>query len=65
MTAPTQPGIEGLDVPVETLLAAMAATHSESDRLAYSLDLELLAHPECCATDADYPGWTPSGTVTR
>jgi hypothetical protein len=56
-------GIEALDVSVETLLAAMARSNSPSDKLAWSLDVELLAHPERCATDADYPGWTPGGAA--
>jgi hypothetical protein len=58
--------IERLDVPAavveqqvaaDVLRRARAATHSPSDALAYSLDLFLLAHPEACSTDADYPEW--------
>lgn len=71
MTAPVAPrGIEALDVPLATvqaqalspvLRAELAATNSPSDRIAYAWDLELLAHPEWCSTDADYPNWTPGG----
>lgn len=44
------------------LLEAASHTHSESDRLAYGMDLLLLAHPEWCSTEADYPGWVPPHT---
>lgn len=37
---------------------AAARTHSESDRIAYALDVRLLTHPNApVATDADYPAW--------
>lgn len=45
--------------PAEVLVRAMEATYSPSDRIAYALDARLLAHPGCCSTDADYPGWVP------
>lgn len=55
-----------LDVPAEqlaaeaTLLAALAATHSPSDQLAYRLDLWLVSHPDApVSRDTDYPNWTP------
>jgi hypothetical protein len=32
---------------------------SDDDRSVYALDLYLVAHPECCHTAADYPGWFP------
>ncbi|MFJ5785397.1 hypothetical protein [Streptomyces hydrogenans] len=58
--------IERLDMPATqvaaeaTLLAALAATHSPSDQLAYRLDLWLISHPEApVSCDADYPGWAP------
>lgn len=38
---------------------ARGMTHSESDQIAYSFGLYLLAHPEACSTEKDYPGWTP------
>jgi hypothetical protein len=43
-------------------LLAKAARKSESpsDQLAYRMDMLLVAHPEWCSTDADYPGWTPA-----
>ncbi|MFH9765105.1 hypothetical protein ACH4N4_30770 [Streptomyces microflavus] len=59
-------GIDRLDVPLaavelqvvcETTRKALAKTNSPSDRIAYANDLFLLAHPETCATDADYPDW--------
>lgn len=65
MTAPTPRPGAALDVSVDVLVAAMAVTHSESDLMAYSLDRELLAHPERCSTAADYPGWVPGQAVTR
>ncbi|WP_199546656.1 hypothetical protein [Streptomyces sp. N35] len=56
--------IADLDVPREqlereltVLRAAREQTHSESDRIAYANDEELLKHPKSCATVADYPGW--------
>lgn len=54
------------DVPAEQITAraacdvlrkAMAATHSPSDRIAYSQDLFLVAHPKACSTNDDYPGF--------
>jgi hypothetical protein len=64
--------IAALDVPLADveqqlacapLLAALAATHSPSDALAYRLDLFLVTHPNApVSTDADYPNWTPGGT---
>ena len=42
-----------------TLTTAQARTDSPSDAAAYALDLALVAHPEACATDADYGWWTP------
>lgn len=71
MTAPFPRTIADLVVPVAALVAqdragvlvaAAAVTRSPSDRAAYALDLTLLAHPELCSTDADYPGWTPGQT---
>ncbi|MFJ3200948.1 hypothetical protein [Streptomyces sp. NPDC086989] len=32
----------------ETLRAAREASHSESDRIAYALDMVLITHPGCC-----------------
>lgn len=62
----TAHSIDRLDVPAEqlaaeaTLLAALAATNSPSDQLAYRLDLWLVSHPDApVSTDADYPTWTP------
>ncbi|MFE9777798.1 hypothetical protein ACFYPA_06525 [Streptomyces sp. NPDC005775] len=58
--------IAALDVPLadveqelaaEVLIRARAASPSPSDRIAYANDLYLLAHPEVCAVDADYPGF--------
>ncbi|WP_326739093.1 hypothetical protein [Streptomyces sp. NBC_01022] len=58
--------IERLDVPADDVIRraacattrkALAKTHSPSDRIAYANDLYLLAHPEACSTDADYPDW--------
>ncbi|WP_255951609.1 hypothetical protein [Streptomyces odontomachi] len=46
----------------DVLLAAREASHSPSDRIAYTLGLELIRHPERCSTTDDYPGWTPGGT---
>lgn len=43
--------------PAEVLRKAMAKTASESDRIAYANDLYLLAHPEACSSDDDYPDW--------
>lgn len=70
MIAPLR--IDALDVPAATvvaqseagrvLVAALATTHSPSDRAAYIRGLDLLAHPEWCSTNADYPNWTPGGT---
>lgn len=51
------------DSALLVLMAAFAASHSPSDRIAYRLDAELLAHPELCSTAADYPDWTPDGAV--
>ncbi|GAA1887583.1 hypothetical protein GCM10009837_06630 [Streptomyces durmitorensis] len=51
------------DVPADTVAAcitlrqAATATHSESDRIAYGLDVQLVTHPEVCSHDEDYPGW--------
>lgn len=55
MSAPLTP------VLVPDWPAEVAATHSPSDALAYRLDAVLVAHPEWCSTDADYPDWTPDG----
>lgn len=78
MATPTPPrDIRDLDVPLEKLQAdiaeqsncavlreAMTHTHSPSDRIAYSLDLYLVTHPDApVRTDADYPGWTPGGAA--
>ncbi|MFE9736188.1 hypothetical protein ACFYO9_37680 [Streptomyces sp. NPDC005863] len=56
--------IERLDVPlkqvaaVAVLLEAKVRSWSPSDRLAWSLDQQLVTHPEApVATDSDYPGW--------
>ncbi|MFG3136045.1 hypothetical protein ACGFZA_07460 [Streptomyces sp. NPDC048211] len=58
--------IAALDVPAavveqqlarDVCLKAMDKTFSPSDRIAYANDLYLLAHPEACSTDADYPEW--------
>lgn len=66
MTAPAPRTIADLDVSVEVLVAAMAKTHSPSDRIAWSLDAYLMQHPEVhVSTDADYPGWVPGQAVTR
>jgi hypothetical protein len=46
---------------VEALREGIATTNSPSDRIAYINDLWLIAHPEACSTDADYPTWTPGG----
>lgn len=32
----------------ETLRAARERSHSESDRIAYALDMVLITHPGCC-----------------
>ena len=64
--------IERLDVPLPVvesqaescavLTAALKATHSRSDALAYRLDLYLVTHPDApVSTEADYPDWTPGG----
>ncbi len=50
-----------LDQAFGVLRDAMAATNSPSDLIAYAFDAYLLAHPEACSTEADYPGWTPGG----
>lgn len=62
--------LERLDVPAEqltaeaTLLAALAATNSPSDQLAYRLDLWLVSHPDApVSRDTDYPGWIPGRTA--
>ena len=48
----------------QTLHDAAERTHSPSDRLAYALDEWLITHPDApLSTDADYPGWTPTGAV--
>ena len=63
-----QPQIAALDVPLPVveqqaescavLAAALEATHSPSDALAYQLDLYLVTHPDTpVSTDADYPSW--------
>lgn len=58
-----------LDVPLAKLRAeidtgvlrgAAARSNSPSDQLAYALDVALVEHPDCCSTEADYPGWTPA-----
>jgi hypothetical protein len=60
--------IERLDVPLPVveqqaescavLTAALEATHSPSDALAYQLDLYLVTHPTApVSTDATYPEW--------
>lgn len=71
MTAPTSPrpvtpGLgdliagQRLAVDLETSLRdALASATSDDDRSVYALDLFLVAHPECCHTAADYPGWSP------
>jgi hypothetical protein len=71
MTAPTTPRLVTPGLPEliakqrkqreaeEVLRKAMKATHSESDRRAYAMDLFLVAHPEVCHTAKDYPGWVP------
>ena len=59
--ATTAPLAADVNAATGVLQAAMAATHSPSDRIAYALDVALLEHPEWCSTDADYPGWTPGG----
>lgn len=35
-------------VDCETLRAARERSHSESDRIAYALDMVLITHPGCC-----------------
>jgi hypothetical protein len=55
------------DVPAEQITAqvasdvyrkAMATTHSPSDRIAYALDVFLVAHPKApVSKDPDYPGF--------
>jgi hypothetical protein len=46
------------------LREAARHTKSPSDRLAYALDIALIANPEACAHAADaYPGWTAGGTT--
>jgi hypothetical protein len=47
------------DRQAAVLAEAARRTNSPSDRLAYAWDQSLIAHPEWCSTDADYPGWTP------
>jgi hypothetical protein len=37
-----------IDADCETLRAAREASHSESDRIAYALDMVLITHPGCC-----------------
>ncbi|RCH70537.1 hypothetical protein DT019_03335 [Streptomyces sp. SDr-06] len=75
MTTPTNPierldvPLARLDADVKALVArqrarqvletALTKTASESDRIAYAGDLFLIAHPEACSTDADYPNWQP------
>ncbi|MEU5772623.1 hypothetical protein ABZ819_04875 [Streptomyces venezuelae] len=56
--------IERLDIPLEqvarvaVLLEAKVRSWSPSDRLAWSLDQQLVTHPEApVSEDADYPGW--------
>ncbi|MFJ8871041.1 hypothetical protein ACIRD6_35480 [Streptomyces sp. NPDC102473] len=65
----TAADLERVDVSVDklrelvargVLLAAMTATHSESDRIAYANDLFLLGHPETCPGEKDYPGFAAS-----
>jgi hypothetical protein len=65
MTAPRT--IAALDVPLADveqqlacapLLAALATTHSPSDRIAYAQDLFLVTHPKApVSRDPDYPGF--------
>lgn len=38
-------------------LLAMYATHSPSDRIAYALDLRLIAHPEHLTSQSGDPEW--------
>ena len=59
--------IAALDVPLADveqqlacapLLAALATTHSPSDRIAYAQDLYLVTHPKApVSKDPDYPGF--------
>lgn len=58
MSAPVEPP-PAASAAYEVRAEAFARTHSPSDRLAYAWDQSLIAHPEWCSTDADYPGWTP------
>jgi len=52
---------ERYEADCQTMRDAMKTATSECERSVYALDLYLLAHPEACHTDADYPGWTPGG----
>ncbi|WP_019358040.1 hypothetical protein [Streptomyces sp. AA1529] len=54
---------EQYEADCQTLRDAMKGATSDADRSVYALDLYLLAHPEACHTDADYPGWTPGGAA--
>ncbi|MEV0322993.1 hypothetical protein ACIBKX_33015 [Streptomyces sp. NPDC050658] len=59
--------IAALDVPAAEVAAEAAClvlrqaatkTHSESDRIAYALDVTLLTHPDApVSTNESYPGW--------
>lgn len=64
--------IADLDVPAEQLaaeaplreaIAREIALHNDYEVSALSMSLYLVAHPEACATAADYPGWTPGRTA--
>lgn len=37
----------------ETLRATRERSHSESDRIAYALDMVLITHPGCCSRKTD------------
>lgn len=44
-------------IAINVTLLAMYATHSPSDRIAYALDLRLIAHPEHLTSQSGDPEW--------
>lgn len=63
MTAPLSPRVDAAEAH-RVLAEAFSRSHSPSDRIAYAWDDQLVDHPEWCATDTDYPDWTPGQAVT-
>jgi hypothetical protein len=60
ITIPKLVARQRLAVDLETSLReALDAATSDNNKRAYAEALYLVAHPECCHTAADYPGWVP------